>query len=183
MGDTRTKTIFHDGAAICRKYRSFSFVCINFRQMFERSSSYSFRMSWPGRLNPLKRRASVWLLKWVHRLSVFDSTRHFFFGQVFTPFRLWKSLSHRPSLSRVSLPLFESVFSYYFMCYLLWQTLPDAVTFPPFSEVIVISDEESVSIFFASYVCARTFPAQKVPSLWEKRSRLFRISVSIVSHC
>ena len=30
-----------------------------------------------------------------------------------------KSLSHQPSLSRVSLPLFESVLSYYFMCYLL----------------------------------------------------------------
>ena len=144
---------FQYGAEICRKYRPFPFVCINFSQMFERFSSYSFLTLWPGKLNHLERRASLLLLKWVH---------HLFFDQVFTPFRLWKNHFRIVQAFHVSaFHFFESVFSYYFMCYLLWQTLPNAVTFPPFPEVVVISDDESVSIFFASYVCARTFSRPK----------------------
>ena len=114
----------------------------------------------------------------------FDSTHHLFFAQVFTPFRLWK-------ITFASTKPFTCQPSTFWKClFLLFHVLFVVTDAARRSDVPAvrggyrrlrrrICEYSLCQLRFAREL----FPAQKVPSLWEKRSRSFRIPVSIVSHC
>ena len=80
--------------------------------------------------------------------------------------RPWGFENHflcHPSLSMSTNHFLKTSFLTISCFILLWQTLPDSVTFPPFPEVIVISDdEESVSIFLLLMFARELFPPKNV---------------------